>query len=114
MKNYQASKYYYKTIKDIHYLLYESQRYKIVLLYSMEPKVISTRIHKILIREDFFKDLYDMFNDFIEKYFTIMYFFRNGIAFINAKEQYKKRINIFMNKNKICYDLQNYIFAFII
>ena len=52
-------------------------------------------------------------NNFIKEYHNIYKLFKSEIAYINAKEKYRERINIFMIKNKICYVIQNVILSFI-
>ena len=53
-------------------------------------------------------------NDFIKEHHNIYKQFKSGISYIKAKEKYRERINFFMIKNKICFDIQNVILEFII
>ena len=53
-------------------------------------------------------------NDYIKQYHNIYKQFKSEINYIDAKQKYKERTNIFMVKNKICVDIQNVILGFII
>ena len=107
--------------KKIHKLIYNLTNNKILIIIEYYKNIYENDIYLhfnwfinidvILYYCDFHNTIT---NDFIKEHHNIYKQYVKGVSYINAKEKYKERINIFMIKNKICFDLQNVILSFLI